>query len=437
MRTIPQTFSLLLLATVGGAGCSVVNSFSEVEASSPEESGGSGGDSGSGGAEMGGASSGGSGTGGTVDGSGGGDGTGGSVAADPGLVVAIETADFPNDILFALSPQDGSELARDTADYDTAAYEPRRGVWFFVRDKKLAAARFDRETNEWDFLTRDGPEITGLTPFTELFFAFNERVALKLGTKLQIFDTSDLADLKFAEEVDYPAGTPWGAAAASKSVGGNVVILNKNCPAGVPLTCPIELTSIAVTRDVVQVGGTVVVDPDFAHGESGSAAGRVRYDIGTEQVVVLVPDPSALGSQVGKIAQATLYTPDSLVVGQSFNFQQPGNQISTLDIDPCHSVVHAMSPISQNLSGFPLDDSVGVIPMFEPVGINGRRVVYEPYTRSLILVEDEAADFGLDAYSLTGTQAVPDVRKRITDWSPPTVRPKFLAVETTETPLCN
>jgi hypothetical protein len=92
--------------------------------------------------------------------------------------------------------------------------------------------------------------------------------------------------------------------------------------------------------------------------------------------------------------------------------------------------------LSEAVAGFSMTEEVS-IPLNESIGLPGRAAVLEPYTRSIIMLNAESSDFGLYAFSMTGTPTAPDIRKRIGDWSPPVFKPSFIAAEEPEAPVCD
>jgi hypothetical protein len=271
------------------------------------------------------------------------------------------------------------------------------------------------------------------------------KLLLRSDAELLVFDTTELSNITLMETIPVPpvTGSPeklWGIAALANNAGGRAALLIKACTTSPQVACPIELTLISITQDAVQVAPPQEIVADYPSGQAASARGNIQYDKASEQVVVTIPNTDTTGDAfgVGELGSTMFFTiSNDFTPGRStLPIQQPGNQHGTVAIDPCFSVLYVMSAQSTTLSGVPYATDTGV-PIFDSIGIKGQRIAYEPHTRSIIMVQDEEADFGLDAYSLTGTEETPDTRKRVTDWVPPTFRPKFVAVAGTPNVICD
>lgn len=429
-KTTAPFIGLFAVALI--SGCSILNSFDDLDETPPDSGDG---DAQSGGSSMGGASGGADGLGGEGNSN---SGSGGAEPAEPGLIVAIEGGGpfgDEDDTMYALSPQDGGSVQTDVANYYGAVHEPNRDVWFFVRNGELVAATFDRAEKEWTFHAESGPSLVDddapLNYFVAEFFAFNQIVVFGLNEQFRVFDTSDLGNItQIGVETNFPAGVFWAATAAPKVLGGSVNVLKKNCVDLVAGPCAIELTTYNVGETGMSFISTIDVIADFDVASFGSARGNIRYDEGTSQVVAIVPSKELLG-------QGFVFNPHDPVAPtmEDFSYPQPGSRMSKLTIDPCHSVVYAMDSISEDIVGVSFTESTAV-PLNENFAAPGVGLTYEPHTRSLVHGEIASADFGIFAHELTGTPDAPDIRKRIANWAPPVLSPDFIAVARPATLAC-
>lgn len=451
VKNTHRTLGWVISSSLVLGACSVINSFDDVvsEESSGDGDGDGGGDGDGDGDGMGGMggepeSTGGSESGGSGGrpnlggdtGTGGDDpGTGGMAPVDPGLILAIGD----DAAVRAISPQDGTVLGvEDSGSYSTLAFEPGRDLWYFVKDGALEVGGFDRAAGEFNFLTENVPAFDGTVfPWTEEFFAFPNVLALHVGDKLVAYDTTDETDITVIGEVDYPPpGAFWGSTLVRGNNGGNVAIVTMNCADPGDLTCPIEVTLIQVSTNGIEYLRDGVALPDF---QNSSKKGSIAYDGPNSRLVVLVPNPS--GPVVGGLAQAILLNSGSLVQqGEALVFQQPGDTISTIAVDPCHSVGYAGGPLSENVSGFSLVDA-NATPVFKSISSVGRDYEYEPYTRTFLHMDVGNVNSGVHSFELVPDPIdpgdVPDLRRRIAGWTVSPFTPRFMVVAEPEQPLCN
>lgn len=396
-------------ALMAVASCSLVNAFDEVAQLGTSSSGG-----------LGGAGSGGT----TGTGGGGGD----VVQADPGLVVVGGKADDTVDVLVAIAPQSGEELARLEGTYTAAVHEAERDVWFLLQGDEARAAKFNRRTNKWEY---EGDAQTVIEVVDPLHvFALNGYLAILDGAfKLQVFDTSDLDNFELKGEANYPAGL-WGAVGTPTSAGGEIHTVSLSCPGpGDPGFCEVLLTRIQIdASDVQQFPPTPI--HTTAVTEAGSEQGAIAFNTTSNSVVAIVP-----GFEDAGLTDVFL-TSRSHMALDSFNLTQYTSQPRLAAVDPCQSVVYVLGPLNQTMVAGSLAPTAESTEMAKAVGITGQGLVYEPYTRSLIL-QQQSGTFTVDAWSIVGTETAPDLRKRLGgSWSPPIVRPAFVSVANPRSALC-
>lgn len=393
------------------ASCSLVNAFDDV-AQVQVASGGSAGDVGSGG-------DGGEGTGG-----GGGE---GNTVAPPGLVVVGGEEDGTTPVLLALSPQTGEELARIEGTYAAAVHESERDLWFLIQGDSVRAARFDRVRNVWQFESQAASIVAPLDPLH--VFALNGNLAvLDAGLELQVFDTSDLTDITLKGSATYPQGL-WGAVGVPNSVGGEVYVAALECPGDVN-PCVVQITRIQIGEDVQQQApADVFVTPTTVR---GTEHGAIAFDQGLGQLAAVVPSFDEVGEQ------STIHLRTrALMDAGSVTLVQRSPQPRVAVVDPCQTVIYVMGPLNQVMVAGSLNDDADRTEMIREVGVNGQGMVLEPYTRSLILQQSSGDNFTVDAWSITGTELSPNVRKRLNDWQPPSIQPSFVSVATPRGLVCD
>ncbi len=410
-RPFLRTSGWALVSSLSLAGCSLLNSFGD----SPVDADGSGG-SGLGGAD---------GTGGVVGTGGSDDGVGGVLNTDPGLVVVGGNLEGDTDqpVLLALSPQSGEELARLEGTYDAVAHEATRDIWFLIQGDKVRAAKFNRTSNKWEML---GKEATVVVPLDTLqVFAMNGKLGIVDGAAvLSAFDTTDLDAITLLDTAPYPTAagnTVWGAVGVPNSKGGTVHILGSFCNGVDP--CSIQLTRIQIDLLAAQVVGPTTLDTMSVL--ATTSIGSIAYDMGGDQLVVVVP--SLDGEASGQSVLWTASTKDQ--PGEQFTLTQESTLPRWAAVDPCQSVVYVRSPQENLLRAGGLVVDALRLEMERNVGVTGQQgLFFEPYTRSLLLVQASGDEYGIDAWEVIGTTLTPNVKKRLTNWKTPNVQPTFVKV---------
>lgn len=382
------------------AGCSLINGFDEVAGFSADNTGGfAGASSGSGGGS-------------------GGQGGAPVVEVEPGLVVVGGQEDGAA-VLLSLSPQTGEELARLTGNYGAAVHEAERDLWFLIQGDEVRAARFDRRQGEWAYESEAAQVVAPVDPVH--VFALNGNLAvLGDGGELSVFDTKDLSDVSLKGTAQYPDGL-WGTVGAPSSAGGEVHVLSLDCP-GAPERCVVELRRIQVDGDGVQEFAPVkLVEAPVT--SPGASQGSIGFDPGANLVVAVVPDFE------DEFGQSAIYlTTRTHQVQETLSLRQRSAQPRVAAVDPCQSVLYVMVPQAQPMVAGALVDDADRMEMTKAVSVNGQGMTFEPYTRSLLLQQQSGDNYTVDAWSIVGTQLAPDIRKRLSNWAPPRVRPAFVSV---------
>jgi hypothetical protein len=353
--------------------------------------------------------------------------------AEPGLIVVLPQAD-PVNSLYALSPQDGSVLdSLDATEHRVtfAVFESGRQLWYLGLDDKIVAATFDRTTNEWSFDNEDGPDTGGILDLHQIY-AFPKRLVILQskgssgGNHFVVFDTEDPADISRLDSIDTPPGVFWNVAPEQKSVGGDLHYLAKNCADVNDNECPVELTRIAISPAGLQTTKAKEVGV-INNGIKPGARGNLSYDRGQRKLAVLIPN--LIGSE-GR-GTVEVYTTDHEQDGTQHDFQIPdGNAQSfvTMTVDYCDSVAYSMIIDDVRLFGVPLT-STGTFVMNQGVDVQGYGIAYEPFTRSVLTTDSTSTGFGIDSWEIIGDADAPQVKLRLSGWTRPGVRPRFIAVE--------
>lgn len=443
MRVLNTSFLALTSSLALLSACSLVNKFDELDDSS-EASGGMGGEDATGGDDgMGGASGGGESTGGT-------DGSGGANGPDPvapGLVIFGADGDQNNvtrddRFILALDPLTGEEYTRLEEDFVSVAYEAERDIWFLVKEDSMQAARFNRVSLEFEKLGK--PVDVEKAVQSDLVFALGETVSIvtrgaELGTlTIQVYNTSSLDGMLPLREIPLPSNPAagelkslWGMTSAHLSSGNSLYATWSHCmePPALP-ACRVMAARIQPENGTVTPREVVAV-PQATPNMLSSDSGAITYDIESLQPVVYVPG-YAVGSTEGTLHTFT----SSLVPQQQFPIKKPGDRGQLLDMNPCLKSVFAKD-VSQNpLVVAPLSASPDAMGVDISVGINGQGMVYEPYSKSLLMIQ-VSGDARTIALESRGTVDQPAMMKRLATWKPPQFNPTFVTVEQPIDPVCD
>ncbi len=334
------------------------------------------------------------------------------------------------------------------------AYEPARDLWFLMRSNlvlgpgqpdQLVVRRFDRGTDQWETINDAGPEIP-VNQWDSFFFALNDRLVLRDETgQLRVLDTSDPEEILEVGEYDPPPGFLWDAVGARTKTGGDVNFVSWGCVDADP--CAPEDSSLLLTRLQVSATGAALQAPtvlySFFYGANSQSQGSIVHDINFDRLILVTPEdvpgaPTLEGTATvaiyGRGTHAKVDPPGDLI------FPQHAGKIRQAAFDPCQATVYAGSIQITEIRGIATDASTqDPPPVTKDIGRKASALVYEPYTRSLIVADESLDGFAVDAWTAQGTKDIPDIRKRSTvEWAPPNdLRPSFLAVEDSPTPLCD
>lgn len=474
------------------SACSFVNAFDDVgdvvvatAGTSPEAGAGagsgavSGATGGGGSAGEGAMDAGGAGTGGSVVGPGGdtgmaGTGVGGMSNVEGGFVLVGASVGTPTKyFLVALDPTTGKELTRVEGrrtlgiSYDTPRDEPDIWYVFLVNasgNPNDAATLSVRQYDERDGTFQELSSVEVPAPVNADSIAvlrnrvFYRSVVLQnnvLTTGFTLLDTGKLDDVRVLgqkQAPDLPEGMvgllPHPSLAAD---GGAVSIIQQTsaeCVVDVAdpaiELCPVRarrgtLGSTAMTMTIAAANKTVVVGnvprKDNVLGLAGWAAAP---DAGLGRDIFLFPPRDHTVDRNGLLSirnPADFSELDSLVT------ELPGRRINSVAFDSCRELVLATEGIDAHaLFVIPISD--GGTPTKEVLAHPGGRVLYEPFTRTVVSTFEDASNPSIDAWTLNGTDVLPTLKRRArtgaSQWAPPTdLNPGVIAVKTPANPPCD
>lgn len=436
MRALNSTTFLILSSLGLFSACSLVNQFDDLaEVSGP--SGGMGGESAATGGEdsMGGASGGSESTGGTG-------GTDGPDPVAPGLVV-FGADENPADstvedrFILALDPLTGAEYTRLQGEFISAAYEPERDIWFLLTADSMQAARFDRVDLEFEMLGQP-VEVAKAVQF-DYVFALGDTVSIvsRRGATsnfdIQVYNTSDLEGMSHLRDIPLPSNAStdslWSLTSAHLNSGNSIYVAWAQCADSTLPPCNVMISRI-------QPENGTVTDQEVVTVTSGSSTvrsekGSITFDIEALQPVLFVPDYTVGG------VSGTLHTfTSSLVPQEQFPMREGGDQGQLLDMNPCLKSVFAKDVGQNPLVVAPLSKSPDAMGSDVAVGINGQGMVFEPYSKSLIMIQ-ASGDTRSIALESRGTVEKPVMMKRLATWKPPQFNPTFVTVEQPIDPVCD
>ncbi|MCC6904121.1 MAG: hypothetical protein IT377_34455 [Polyangiaceae bacterium] len=428
----------LIAAAAGVFACSLINEFSDVV---PEKDASAGGAAGSGasGGTAGTAGSGGGGaggTGGTTGGAGGSDG-GDAGPAEPGLIVTAGKATpdggtgFTVSVLSALSPQTGAELQREVGkEYTAILYESGRALWFLLEQVKndagtpssqrLCARSFDRKTNKWATVGKclDGLPLSA--PGSAAAVVLRQRVAYLAypSNDLILVSTTDPNAMTTATEKLTAPGELMdivGHVKSGVSVGGNISVIRKTCVGNV---CDLKIEVLAVAPQGLSVVQTPVIKGTFT--STASPGWTASTDPSAPSLILALSPPPVDGGGCGTPcnAKAEAFGVPLLTSTASAEFSVPGLQrIAPPAFDPC---------LNTMVTGLTTDQTVHIIPFGSGASLSTvqstqlvQRLLFEPYTRSVLSPFAQSSNAFIQAWKLSGTAAAPKLTPRGADWKPP------------------
>src|SRR5690606_37727330 len=186
-------------------------------------------------------------------------------------------------------------------------------------------------------------------------------------------------------------------------------------------TCSIELTRIAIQAAGVQAAAPTTVSQVVNENTSGN----IQQNAVTGRLSVVVP------SEVAREKQVVVYGYTGAHVNSSENWTfTPGTssgRYTAIAVDPCQDVTYLMINNYTSMIGLQRNEADPPAPMDKEVGVQGFGIVYDHYTRTIFTTQNEAADHGIDAWSIIGSAEAPDIKQRIVGWTRPAIRPAFIA----------
>lgn len=492
-----KRFLSLLSVLVVVGGCSLINKFDDVKQS--PATGGTGGAAGSGGTAGSGGGTGGtagidgsagtagsagvsgaagtggtSGTGGTAGGSGSG-GTAGAAGSDAGptkqgliVMAADTTASPPQHELDVLDPWTGKRIGQAEQTHALAvAYDAQRDLWYVFKEgttpvdpATLSMRTFDRGTGKW---TELGSGVVP-APYSQSMLAVLKDRVLYLSVfkptsgplqyGLSILDTSKPASISVLGASPGQTALPVAFSDAraligrpnSAAAGGNATLVSEpsqNCSvdAGTSV-CPIHVETVTVTPS-----GTA---PSYENGggkdvgmipKSGSGIGVAADTSPSSSSDVLALPPLDYPSNPNSAGSVLVLNSSNHNITATIPFAVQGIRINDAAFDPCRKLAMTGELVTDQ-SIFVVPTKPGGTVLKQSAGTSVQRLVYEPYTKSLIQLFDDSANPQINAYIVGGTDLIPTLEQRspgsALPWTPPAgVTPKIVVAEQPSIPNCN
>ena len=360
---------------------------------------------------------------------------------DTGLVVfAGHAGASPK--LVVLEAATGKELAREDLAVSAILYEgdATRDVWYII--EKTGAATDKLHVREWDttalkwkadlgtadvppVLDRDAVamlarEIAYLTPKSDS----------PSGLGLALLSTNTVTDVTAIASgvANFPGTKPLGAAAplgmigspSAVSTGGFLNFPRKQgCGAGDagPSTCELSMLNVIVPKDYA---APLFNAPDVGLGIFlDSTETKVRANFGWNPNGP--EDLVAYGTLGDPSARLLRVSPSSNVVSATSHFDVSGDtqrNFSLLTVSQCHGIafVPELQSFNIHMVSVKSDKSFGT----QGAGHQAQRVVFEPYTDTLLAPLETGSGASITALALTvAGDGTPTLTPRTSGWDPP------------------
>jgi hypothetical protein len=368
--------------------------------------------------------------------------------------------------MVSLDPATGKELTRVAGPrtlgiaYDTPRDEPDIWYVFLVNESgnpndvaTLSVRRYDESDGTFEELSSvEVPAPTNADSIAVLRNRVFYRSVVVLNniptTGFTLLDTGKLDDVRVMgqnQAPDLPEGMVGLLSHPSLAAdGGAVSIIQQvatECAADAddPTIdlCPVRarrgtLGSTAMAMTIAAANKSVVVGQvPRKGGILGLAGWTAAPDAGLGRDIFVFPPKDFLADPNGLLS---IRNPADFSELSSLAINVPGKRIPSVAFDPCRELVLATEGIEAH-AVFALPTSAGGTPAKETLGHSGGRVLYEPYTRTVISTFEDASNPSIDAWTLNGTDLLPTFKKRArtgaNQWAPPTdLNPGVIAVKT-------
>ena len=360
-------------------------------------------------------------------------------AAPPGVVVVAGTLrgdSGETPVLSALSPSTGLELERAREDIKVAAviFDPSRGTGrdlFYVFENRgegaiplptdevvLQVRTLNRRTGEWIVLSRlKVPPLVSHVYAVALqerlvYVAYAPQTDGSVAYSLVVVNTSNplSPEPSYTAPITLPSGM--SAVPGPGGGGGNLAVYGRRSlgagqsaltitTALVPATAnePVKFTA---PRDLGTGGGGVTVAQGaLLNGGPFFVAGIRNAD--------------------GGVASLGAYRPqDGETIGPLGAFSVAGGDLKRLAISECQRLAFVVEGNDDLfVRAVPLGLEEYTVARVS-TGHSGQGVYFEPYSNTVLAPFSQGERAELSAFRVGGTQSVPTLEKRETDWKPPT-----------------
>lgn len=401
-------------------------------------------------------------------------GMGGGPDVDAGFVLVGASVGTPTKyFMVALDPANGKELTRVAGPrtlgiaYDTPRDESDIWYVFFVNDSgdpndaaTLSVRRYAESDGTFEELSSiEVPAPTNADSIAVLRNRVFYRSVVKQNnipaTGFTLLATGKLDDVRVMgqkQAPDLPEGMVGLLSHPSLAAdGGAVSIIQQvaaecTVDAGDPTIdlCPVRarrgtLGSAAMTMTIAAADKSVVVGHvPRKGGILGLAGWTAAPDAGLGRDIFVFPPKDFLADPSGLLS---IRNPADFSELSSISINVPGKRIPSVAFDPCRELVLATEGIEARAL-FALPTSAGGTPAKEVLTHSGGRVLYDPYTKTVISTFEDASNPSIEAWTLNGTDLLPTFKKRArtgaNQWAPPTdLNPGVIAVKTPASAPCD
>jgi hypothetical protein len=466
MHTKYQFFQVVL-TLLGLSGCSLINSFDEVNTKNPLLNN-LGGASGQGGSNVSGAagttagSSGDSGGGGVSGqggagqgGSAGQSGAAGGVTKDGGLIVVSGTTQAPANkpTLQVLDPVDGKELLSEDINIVAILYEVKNDYWYLFEKitsptvkVQLHVRTFNQNTNAWTNITDSpvevpSPEVATITLLNGIiaYHVFDSMNGYSLAT-INISDPKKIAKIGEPQVIPIEKGSPVGLVGLVGGTTGGVAnnIFSSNCnldPATMQDFCDLSFQRVSIGNTAPSLSGPTVTIGKVPSQSGSSWAVDQDKNLFT---FVLPPLPPHANPKASFYTYAT--SGSTPVTTTNIDLVNPGTSnhyISDVTIAKCQQVALITELKTNSLIALPLNEAVAA--STQNIDLPPQTVIFEPYTDTVIIPRQNA-NAGMLAFKISYDKVSPVTFADrgpggLGTWNPPTsVVPKV--VETRNKKSC-
>ena len=375
--------------------------------------------------------------------------------ANSGLVVVggevITTGTTTKNILSVLDPVDGSELSREDLTVSAILYDGERDLWFIAEDDSgnvipapgdhmnLHVRSFDRAAKAWKKLGL----LTGLPPLQtrDTTVMLRKEIAgivylSATSFGLGVINVNDPTAPTVAGGVPIDGspttgqGTqPLGAIGtrSTTGTGGTIDLIRRGTCASGLAECPHEMVHITVPNGYVTplVSSTVKALGAGPSNTNGAVSFGTRLKPSASDLVIFPPSSTITTGTID------LVDPITNSISKSLNF--PWSSADHKFLRPavtaeCTAIALTTEVFSSLIYAIPLDKPLDTITL--NVGHSGARVVFEPYTSTVLAPFNQGGGFAFTGYTLSADATSPPKLVPAAKWNPPAdLQPDVVAVK--------